>query len=570
MYTIDSVAQQRTSLFWTRLIQPHACLVMHEKLQRVELSVFDMNVKRTTPSSATTSLIPLPFIGAAAASRGTVHQLPDEREFLRPMVETRAGESNPKTGMSSAFFSFKVSNFAHLFRRGPAATAASYATPTIIEQHLHHQQQQQHPPSSVIACTCTTCHRCYEFSNASNATTAAATSAADKKNNTLLFKTTTMTTALTTTKTMDADVCLGRPVRVKCDPIVFDYINAFVKSVAAFGSRQPPASTTTTTTTASTTPSNSTPSRPSRVEHKPTATTTTTAANGDSNSIVQLFFNVNTHVSVNQLVVQLEIEAPSSDISSSSSNNSVQISLGKLEAHSGKLPHELYSPSERAYTLGHKNYASLVLDDLRCQMLDTGTGTDKVAAHRHYIDIIGPLSLNSFAAHSPGDNELHAQIGLGSFSVCVNRRVLELVSNVSAMFATDDSTTAAAAAAAAATAVASSNQPEQQFTDEDAPDEASEGGENKCPSDGELFAASLISHQDDLRQNRFKYTIVDDSYVKSMNKQQQHQQHHHHLHQTWLVAHVRLPHVNEIVCVDDMSVPAVAGYCPFSQSVHPS
>jgi hypothetical protein len=103
-YLIDKETGLKSALFWSKAIQPYACLIMHEKFQKLELSIFDFSLMRATPSSSESLLV-----------QNDEFKVPVKHDFIMPVVETKQIEPDPKTGILASLFSFKVKNFGHLF-----------------------------------------------------------------------------------------------------------------------------------------------------------------------------------------------------------------------------------------------------------------------------------------------------------------------------------------------------------------------------------------------------------------------------------------------------------------------
>ena len=123
-------------LLWAHFIQPHICLVLHERIQKFEVSIYDFDMKRSQER------LPLET------------QLPEKSNFLTPIIETKPGDPNPKTGILSGFFSLKVQNFARLFCHSDSALLSS-----IREQaDPDSSEKKQLPPESII-CACSSCLR---------------------------------------------------------------------------------------------------------------------------------------------------------------------------------------------------------------------------------------------------------------------------------------------------------------------------------------------------------------------------------------------------------------------------
>jgi len=141
VFSANTKQHEKHLLFWAHFIQPHLCLILHDKLQKIEISIFDFYLKRSSPTSK---------------DQGTFQQLPERHHFLIPVIETKPGEQDTRTGILSGFLSIKIQNFASLF--SPTRTASSTNQPLFsIEETAS---------SSIvkpIICACNSCLRCYQL-----------------------------------------------------------------------------------------------------------------------------------------------------------------------------------------------------------------------------------------------------------------------------------------------------------------------------------------------------------------------------------------------------------------------
>ena len=146
-YTVDSatVLKKANSLFWMQFIQPHTCLIMHQSLQKFEISVFDFSLKRSTPSSFAINS------NSLITFEEDDYILPQNSDFLMPVVETKPGEPNSKTGVLNGVFSLKLHNFASLF---------CYEN---SNSDKFNESSSDCKSSENLICVCNECLRCYEF-----------------------------------------------------------------------------------------------------------------------------------------------------------------------------------------------------------------------------------------------------------------------------------------------------------------------------------------------------------------------------------------------------------------------
>lgn len=133
------VKSQIELLFWAHFIQPHICLIVHERLQKFDLSIFDFELKRSTDK--------INYVNG---------NVPEKSHFLTPIIETKPGEQNTRTGILSSFFSLKMQNFASLFCRSDKTTLCS-----IMENDSEGTALPSIPRR--VVCVCNECLRCYEF-----------------------------------------------------------------------------------------------------------------------------------------------------------------------------------------------------------------------------------------------------------------------------------------------------------------------------------------------------------------------------------------------------------------------
>lgn len=122
VFFFKETASNTTPLLHFELTQPHICLQLHQNLQKFEILVFDLNVKRSTMAS--TDII-------------------NKSNFTTQVVETKPSEPDPKTGILSGFFAFRVFNF---------------ASPVLVND----QDKEK------LEIVCNECQRCYLVSDHQN------------------------------------------------------------------------------------------------------------------------------------------------------------------------------------------------------------------------------------------------------------------------------------------------------------------------------------------------------------------------------------------------------------------
>jgi len=124
------------------------------------------------------------------------------------------------------------------------------------------------------------------------------------------------------------------------------------------------------------------------------------------------------------------------------------------------------------------------------------------------LSFIGPVTLKLNSSLTT-ENELFMQIIIGSFCFSINRQLINMISKLSLLFQTN---------------------------------------ETKNENVEEISAKKQqveIKYEDDLRKGQFKYTIIDNNYIKkNISKNSSHLN---------SISHIRLPYINEIICVDDFS-----------------
>ena len=198
---------------------------------------------------------------------------------------------------------------------------------------------------------------------------------------------------------------------------------------------------------------------------------------------------INVNMKSSQLVVAIDLP---------SLNNSIFLfSLNSLNIHSNRKS----SSAQHCFDLHLVDFQAKYQLQLNSQ----------------YIKFLGPFTLKLNVSYDSIGNELFGLITIGSFCLAVNRPFVDLISCFIQSFKQSQTT----------------QQEQQQL-------KLINPSKNKSES----------VYLDDLRSGLFEYTIVDKSYLKKImsNQQQQQQQQ-----QVNLIAHIKLPKVNEIICVDDLN-----------------
>ena len=149
-YTLEASAsnfKKADPFIHLQLIQPHTCLVMHQHFQKFEISVFDISLRRAS------------FLAASSVNcsfEENEYALPQSSDFLIPLIETKPGEPNSKTGVLNGVVSLKLNNFASLFCYDSSSTSSSSSYGTA-------ENQKETYVSEHLICVCNECQRCFEF-----------------------------------------------------------------------------------------------------------------------------------------------------------------------------------------------------------------------------------------------------------------------------------------------------------------------------------------------------------------------------------------------------------------------
>ena len=186
-YLLNKPDSRLSRLCWAHFIQPHVCVVIHEKLQKFEVSIFDFDLKRSSSSSAAINQ----------------YDMPVKSEFLIPLIETKLGEQDSKTGILPGFFSLKIKNFSSLF-----------CQPT-KELYSINESDEQLNRSCVkgLVCFCSCCLRCYEFRVDQN--------------------------IKVEEEALKTKVLIERPMRLKANLVFLTQLNEFLDSLDALACQKP-------------------------------------------------------------------------------------------------------------------------------------------------------------------------------------------------------------------------------------------------------------------------------------------------------------------------------------------
>ena len=509
-YTVDS-SHKKHSLFWAQLIQPHLCLFMHEKLQKFEISIFDLSLKRSTPSSSSSSFI-----------ADDEYVLPNKSDFIMPVIETKPGEPNPKSGILNGVFSMKVNNFANLF-------CYDYSSePKSNQSSNSSTSESKSNENEGFVCVCNECLQCYEFKTNFN----------KKPTNKIEINS---ISNLESNTSLNTQVYIERPLRFKANFIMLSQLNQYLNGLDLF--------------------------KPENSSHNASSLQSSSIENDlkpdeeGNEGIIQLFFDLNIHLSTSQVFFVIEVE-PDSYLNSSSANrfssSNFYVSYNSMSIFSNKIAENDSEANEIStnlfikYLSGNKykpvskynytNHISFQLNDFqsKIQLVSESESLNlsdiSTSSKSDSIHFLGPLSVRSNLIYNLNENELYSTINLDSFTVSVNKQLINLVNSLVDSFAKHSNKNL------------------------DADNEFKANPSEKINydlirTDEEELSHSVIKHEDDLRSNLFKYSIVDENYLKQMTKAEL-------LSSTnetnnmWLLSHVKLPKVNEVLCVDDMGAQA--------------
>lgn len=449
-----------TLLVWIHLIQPHICLVLHEQLQKFDMSIYDFDMKRSHES--------LPI---------NANQLPSKSNFLVPIIETKPGDPNPKTGIISGFLSVKVQNFARLFCHSDNAALLT----SIREQQEDPSDSsatKSFPFQSVI-CACNSCLRCYEF----NANTKSRKSVANS---------------------LETSVSIERPIRFRAN---FSFYTQQVSFMDALDLK-------------------------AADERVPEESSIKTSESPESSSVIsQILFDLNIRLATAQVIFLLEIcDTPdlSEHINFHACLNSMNVYLNKsneLLCNKRKISIlKEYLSSRPEHTASESvavNCGRVVLNDFQCRFHIT---KPRDVGGSDYMSFFGPVTLKLDLSYNAVENELYSVVLVDSFSLTVNRYLLDILGRMGRFIGHHlaDST---------GSPVIVNDQKSSSVEAEEPP-------------------IPFVIHNDDIRGGKLQYTIVDNKSVKQILKNLNIGS------ETFtnlaLLSHIRLPQVNEIVCVDDL------------------
>ena len=506
----ESDELEKSSLFWIRFIQPYICLIMHEKFQKFDLSIFDFSVNRSTPSSSKSLLI-----------QNNEYKLPVKTDFIMPVIESKKLDANPRNGIIAGFFSFRMKNFGHLFcyttscNKKNKATSSKNNTATSLD--LSNETLTSTKDNHLI-CSCSNCFRCYQFRlNGNNKFFDLF-----KLNNVNLVNN-LEDTNYNESNDLKTEILIERPLRIKANLIFYSQINQFLNSLEFMKSTSKPIV-------------NESPGK--KVNQESTDI---------QEALIQMLFDLNINLNTSQIVIMFEINLDDKSLKSNNlllSLSSINVNLNKLndeddsnylikDYNSKNILLKLSSNENFSSDLSNKpfrNYINFNLNDFQCKISYESSSLSSSSKYStDYLDFIGPITVNTFLIYSSLDKEFYSNIDIDSLDIFINRELIDFFMKLQISL--------------------------NHITKSDFIDQSQHIHENdsifleESDNDNNLiddFNLSIIRYFDDLRTGSFKYIIIDDSYLKSCMKNSSNN--------LWMLSHLRLPQVNEAVCIDDLNI----------------
>ena len=208
---------------------------------------------------------------------------------------------------------------------------------------------------------------------------------------------------------------------------------------------------------------------------------------------VTILFGFNIHLKMSQLVFIVEIRE-NDDLALN-----LMFTLNSLDAHlaqRGSSNITLLSKTDNLENLVNTIDLSLNDFNLKYQLNSS-----------EFIQVLGPITINTSLHHDLIVNELFARANLGSFNFTINKNFIHIIDRLSKYV----------------------NQASIELSEE--------------PIEPKTYIPSVERFNDEFRSGIFKYKLIDNNYIKTMNSSSDNMH---------LFGHLTLPNVNEIVCVDDL------------------
>ena len=253
----------------------------------------------------------------------------------------------------------------------------------------------------------------------------------------------------------------------------------------------------------------------------------------DLSEKLQFLFDLNIQLLTSQVVLGLELDYKNILLASAQeifNTNVLYVSLSSLNVFTNKISsHELSLPNNNNDILlrhhsnpntSSVNHAYLHVCDFQSKIQLINDNNTHFKENLHFV---GPTSLKASLIYDMGQNELYSSINLGSINVTVNRKLVDFFLNLSSCFISKDTNSTGTTTKAVIPKKSEQNE----------------------------FKLEFLQHEDDLRNGSFRFSIIDENYVKQSLKSP-------HVDVVessnfWLMSHVKLPDIDEIICVDDMA-----------------
>jgi hypothetical protein len=345
-----------------------------------------------------------------------------------------------------------------------------------------------------LVCVCSNCSRCYEINTTPNY---------NLRHNYCNHD-----------KSLNIDIQIERPLRLKINLAFYELLNAFINGL-----------------TFETTNANDKKKleNDSNLKEKSKNSTST-------KSIVQFFLDCNARLLTSQLIFILELP----NRADTQACRSIMASLSSMSANFTRVDRDIKKNRSVNALIRASNKNSirqqspcnelvnLKINDIQCKLQHSTNGG--------YSHFVGPVTIKCALDYSAVANELHSTIDLGSFNITLNPQLLSLLIDA---FEQINNMTSESNESSKLTSVL--NHREKQV--------------DRINYDEQLEKA-VIRRDDELRNGSFRYTIIDDNWIRSSRTKN-------HTSSPSVseisstsarFAHIRLPNESEIVCVDDLSM----------------
>jgi hypothetical protein len=182
------IFEKETPILLMECKQPHISFLIHERLQKFEILVFDYSLKKAAETISGENLFTT---------------VSDRNIYKLPVIETKPSEPNPKTGILAGFFLFRINNFVQLLSQNSKSNSSSLREikiPENIEKNLE--------------IVCNECLRCFDLSGCEPISP----NRSVKRQSQLV----------------NTQIMFERPVKIKANSIIYEQLYKYLNSLSLF------------------------------------------------------------------------------------------------------------------------------------------------------------------------------------------------------------------------------------------------------------------------------------------------------------------------------------------------